>query len=196
MKNRLIEQIRFLTEIDKLKHIQRQTLLLDRSRRENDAEHSWHLAVMAVVLAEHADHPDLDLTRVIKMVLIHDLVEIDAGDAYAYDPEAQQAKAERELVAADRIFALLPDDQAREFRALWDEFEERATPEARFAAALDRMQPLLHNILTEGEQWKKHGVVLQQVIERCSPIEDGSAFLWNHMRGLLDEAIEAGHLQR
>lgn len=191
---RLARQVAFITEIDKLKKVLRQTILLDRSRRENDAEHSWHLAVMVMLLAEHSNEP-VDCQRVLKMVLIHDLVEIDAGDTYAYDAEAHHDKEEREQAAADRIFNLLPPDQASELRALWDEFEERNTPDARFAGAVDRMQPLLHNCLTEGQTWLHHGVKRSQVIERCRPIEDGSKVLWQYMLEQIDRAVELGHLQ-
>jgi putative hydrolase of HD superfamily len=190
---RLAQQVAFIAEIDKLKHVQRQTILLDRSRRENDAEHSWHLAMMVLLLAEHSDQP-IDSLRVLKMVLIHDLVEIDAGDTYAYDEEAHHDKALREQAAADRLFSMLPEDQGKEFRALWDEFEERATADARFAGAVDRMQPLLHNCLTEGQTWKAHGVRRGQVVDRCRPIEDGSERLWDYMLNLVDRAVVLGHL--
>src|SRR5262249_50705513 len=149
MSDRLARQIAFIIEIDKAKQVLRQTLLMDGSRLENDAEHSWHLAVMALLLAEYAGEA-VDLLRVLKMVLIHDLVEIDAGDTFVYDVEALATRREREERAADRIFGLLPADVEEEFRALWEEFEAQATPEARFAAALDRLQPLLHNYHTGG----------------------------------------------
>lgn len=190
---RLSQQVEFIAEIDKLKLIQRQTLLLDRSRRENDAEHSWHLAMMVLLLAEHSNHP-IDCLKVLKMVLIHDLVEIDAGDTYAYDETGNQDKGEREMAAADRIFGLLPPDQGTEFRNLWDEFEEAQTADARFANAVDRMQPLLHNCLTDGESWQQHAVVRSQVIKRCQPIEDGSTELWAHMLERIDEAVAKGQL--
>lgn len=185
----------FLTEIDKLKKIQRRTLLLDKSRYENDAEHSWHLAMMILCLAEHSDFPDLDILRCLKMVLVHDLVEIDAGDTYAFDEEANLDKEARELAAADRLFALLPTDQGEEFRNLWDEFEARSTPESRFANAVDRMQPLLHNCLTGGIEWRKNGVRFHQVIKRCQPIEDGSVALWELMEGHIKDAVSDGILK-
>ena len=153
---RLLAQVSFITEIDKLKTIQRQTLLLDGSRQENDAEHSWHLAMMVVVLAEYSNRP-IDVARVVKMVLVHDVVEIDAGDTFAYDEGAHHDKEAREQTAADRLFGLLPKDQAMEMRALWDEFEAGETADAQFANAVDRMQPVLHNALTGGKQWLKHG---------------------------------------
>ncbi|MGE0491423.1 MAG: HD family hydrolase [Vulcanimicrobiota bacterium] len=191
---RLRQQLEFLAEIDKLKNIQRQTLLLDKSRRENDAEHSWHLAMLAIVLAEYSNEP-VDLTRVVKMVLVHDLVEIDAGDSYAYDPEAQVDKHERELAAADRVFALLPPDQASELRRLWDEFEEGATADARFASALDRFQPLLHNLLTDGQSWLENQVCRSAVWRRCSPIAEGSQTLWDHMAERIEQAVRDGLLR-
>lgn len=192
---RLARQVAFIQEIDKLKHIQRQTILLDRSRRENDAEHSWHLGMMVMLLSEHSNYP-IDCLRVLKMVLVHDLVEIDAGDTYAYDEQSHHDKADRERKAADRLFAMLPDDQGAELRELWEEFEERKTADARFAGAVDRMQPLLHNCLTEGQTWQTNGVVRSQVIERCQPIEDGSNFLWEYMLGKIDEAVAGGFLER
>ncbi len=191
---RLAQQVAFITEIDKLKKIQRQTILLDRSRRENDAEHSWHLAMMVILLAEHSNEP-IDCLKVLKMVLIHDLVEIDAGDTYAYDEAGHHDKAERERAAADRIFAILPPDQAAELRRLWDEFEEQKTADARFANAVDRMQPLLHNCLTEGQTWQQNGVTRSQVIKRCRPMENGSTVLWDYMLDQVNRSVAAGHLR-
>ncbi len=154
---RLMQQLAFILEVEKLKTVLRKTPLLDRSRVENDAEHTWQLALMAMVLSEHS-RETVDLLRVIKMLLVHDIVEIDAGDTFAYDHVARTTQAERELKAAERIFAILPADQAVEFRALWDEFELKATAEARFANAMDRLQPTLHNFFTEGGTWKTPGV--------------------------------------
>jgi putative hydrolase of HD superfamily len=157
--DRLKKQIAFIEEIDGLKKICRKTLLMDGTRCENDAEHSWHLAVMAMLLCEYsAQH--IDLLRVMKMVLIHDIVEIDAGDTYCYDCEGNVDKREREEKAAERLFSILPADQAAELRALWEEFEECKTPEARFAASLDRFQPLLHNYRTQGRSWKEHRITI------------------------------------
>jgi 5'-deoxynucleotidase YfbR-like HD superfamily hydrolase len=190
---RLAQQIAFIVEIDKLKHIQRQTILLDRSRRENDAEHSWHLALMVMLLAEYSNKP-IDCLRVIKMVLVHDLVEIDAGDTYAYDEDAHHDKVEREQAAAERLFGMLPADQGRELRGLWDEFEDQQTADARFAGAVDRMQPLLHNCLTEGETWLENDVKRSQVIRRCQPIELGSERLWDYMLAQVEQAVAEGHL--
>ncbi|MFW6236855.1 MAG: HD domain-containing protein [Desulfosudaceae bacterium] len=191
---RLQQQIDFILEIDRLKTIGRRTYLTDTSRFENSAEHSWHIAVMAMVLAEHANADGLDLFRVIRMMLLHDLVEIDAGDTFAYDDQARQDKAEREEAAADRIFRLLPADQAEEFRALWEEFEGRQTAEARFAAALDRLQPLLHNLFTQGKSWQEHGVKKDQVtgLNRC--MAEGAADLWDYAAAAIEEAVARGHL--
>lgn len=182
-------------ELDKLKSIMRRALLLDKSRYENDAEHSWHLAMMVLCLSEHSNFEDFDSLRSLKMVLIHDIVEIDAGDSYAFDPAANVDKEERELLAADRLFNLLPSNQALEMRALWDEFEARQTPESKFANAVDRMQPLLHNCLTDGEEWQRNGVTRAQVIKRCQPIEEGSAVLWSLMLNYIDEAVAKGVLK-
>jgi putative hydrolase of HD superfamily len=193
---RITQQIRFITEADKLKEILRQTLCSQSRRRENDAEHSWHLCLLVITLAEHSNTPDLDLLRVLKMVIIHDLVEIDAGDTFAYDTARMAGQHDREAVAADRIFGLLPAGQASQFRALWDEFEARQTPEAKFAVAVDRFQPMLLNCLTEGAAWRRHGVTADRVIARNKHIADGSATLWAYASRMLDEAIAAGHLEK
>jgi putative hydrolase of HD superfamily len=191
----LQQQLDFIIEADKLKQIVRQTLLLDQSRRENDAEHSWHAIIAALVLAEYAACPELDLLRVVKMLAIHDLVEIDAGDTYAYDELAQQDQAERERKAADRIFSLLPATQAAEFRAIWDEFEEQRTPEAQFAGAVDCLMPILHNYWTKGRQWLNHAVTKDRVIRRNnSRIAAGSKDLAAFVRELLDDAVRRGYL--
>ncbi len=191
---RLNQQLRFIKEIDRLKTVLRQSPLVDASRRENSAEHSWHLAVMAVTLGEHAPH-GTDLNRVITMVLLHDIVEIDAGDTFLYATDAALAKAERaERAAADRIFALLPADQAAALRAIWDEFEDRRTTEARFARALDRLQPMLANYHTGGGTWRIHGVTADQVLSKVRLIEDGSAALGRYARELVTASVEEGFL--
>jgi len=191
---RLVRQIQFITEVDKLKEIFRQTLNTQSRRRENDAEHSWHLCLCVIVLAEHANEARLDVLRVLKMVIIHDLVEIDAGDTYAYDTARMAGQHDREAIAADRIFGLLPEDQTREFRALWDEFEERATAEAKFARALDRLQPMLINMVTEGGTWAAHDVTADQVLARVALIEDGSPSLGAYARYMIDSALDRGIL--
>ena len=193
-ERRLHEQIEFLCAIDELKNVQRQTTLLDGSRRENSAEHSWHLALYAMVLAEYGGE-DLDLCRVLRMVLVHDIVEIDAGDTYIYDEQGQETKEERERQAADRLFGLLPADQAGMLRAAWDEFEERRTPEARFAYAVDRMQPLLHNHRTGGAAWRRHGITADQVYDKNHPIGDGAPRLWELARKLVEASVERGDLR-
>jgi len=187
---RLARQLRFICEIDKLKSVNRRTLLMDGSRYENDAEHSWHLAVMALLLAEHANGKTPDIGRVVRMVLVHDLVEIDAGDTYCYDEAAHHDKEDRERRAAERLFAMLPEDQAREFRALWEEFEARETPEAKFAAALDRLQPLMHNYRTGGVVWREHGVRSGKVSDRNRHVGDGSNSLWAFAEALIKDAVE------
>jgi putative hydrolase of HD superfamily len=191
---RLAQQIQFIVEIDKLKQVVRQTYLTDASRRENSVEHSWHLALMAMILAEHANDPDIDIQHVVKMVLVHDIVEIDAGDTFLYDAKHSESKINRELAAADRLFNLLPSDQAEMFRSLWDEFEARETRDAKFAHALDRFQPMLHNVITKGKAWQKHGIKKSQVIQKNSLMQEGAASLWTYISGLLDDAVEEGYL--
>ncbi|MCS6243191.1 MAG: HD domain-containing protein [Opitutus sp.] len=193
---RLIQQIRFIVEVDKLKEILRQTLLTQSRRQENDAEHSWHLCLMVLVLAEHANTPNLDVLKVLKMLLIHDIVEIDAGDTFAYSPAQQADQHARESRAAERIFGLLPADQTAEFRSLWDEFEARTTPEAKFAAALDRFQPMLQNCLTEGVAWRQNGVTSDRVIARGQYIAEGAPAVWEHAAELIAAAVHAGHLPK
>ena len=191
---RLDEQIRFITEIGRLKGVLRQTMLAGPGRRENSAEHSWHLAVMAQALAEHAP-PGTDIGRVTAMLLVHDLVEIDAGDLFVYADAAQQARQEEaERAAADRIFALLPEDQAGRLRGLWDEVEERRTPEARFARALDRLQPMLENLKAGGGTWREHGITADQVLAKVRLIEDGSPALGRYARDLVNRAVRDGLL--
>jgi putative hydrolase of HD superfamily len=191
---RLNAQINFILEIDKLKQIYRQSRLADNSREENDAEHSWHLAVMAVILQEYANDPGLNVLKVLKMVLIHDIVEIDAGDTFIYDAKGNQSKAEREKEAAVRLFGLLPEDQGKELRELWEEFETRKTAEAKFAAVLDRLEPLLLNTQTAGHTWKKHGIARDQVLQKNQQVKEGSLALWEYIRSALDECVALGYL--
>jgi putative hydrolase of HD superfamily len=191
---RLDQQLRFVTEINALKGVLRQTMLAGLGRRENSAEHSWHLAVMALVLAEHAP-AGTNISRVIGMLLVHDLVEIDAGDLFVYADDAQQRRQEEaEQAAADRIFALLPPDQAGRLRQLWDEFEERQSPEARFARGLDRLQPMLQNLEAGGGTWQEHGITADQVLKKVALIEDGSAALGRYARDLVAQAVRGGLL--
>jgi putative hydrolase of HD superfamily len=193
---RFKKQIEFVLEVDKLKQVLRQTVLLDRSRRENSTEHSWHIALMVMLFAEYSQHKDIDLLRVMKMLLVHDLVEIDAGDTYCYDDEGRQVQGEREAAAAARIFGLLPDDQAAEFRALWDEFENRQTPESQFANALDRVQPLLHNYFTDGLTWQANNIKSGQVYNRMRPVKDGAPELWEYVGALIEDAVRKGFLAK
>jgi putative hydrolase of HD superfamily len=191
---RLERQIRFILEVDKLKEVLRQTLCTQSRRAENDAEHSWHICLATIVLAEHANEPGLDVLRVLKMLIIHDLVEIDAGDTFAYDTARMRDQHEREARAADRIFGLLPADQASEFRALWDEFEEKGTPESKFAGAMDRFQPMLLNCSTQGAAWKRHNVPAARVLERNGFIAEGSSVLWEEAARMIRRAVDAGHV--
>ena len=193
---RFKKQIEFILEADKLKNTLRRTILMDRTRNENSAEHSWHIALLALVLSEYAAEDGIDIFRVVKMLLIHDLVEIDAGDTYCYDDRGRQDQARREKQAADRIFNLLPEDQALTFFALWEEFEARETPESRLANALDRVQPFLHNYFTEGRTWQENDIQSSQVVNRMQPVEDGSPFLWKYIKALIDDAILKGYLSR
>ncbi len=193
---RLDEQMRFVAEIGMLKGVLRQTILArdGLNRRENSAEHSWHLAMMALVLGEHAP-PGTDLARVSAMVLVHDLVEIDAGDLFLYaDAEAQARQDAAERAAADRIFAILPGDQAAGLRQIWDEFTARQTREAKFARALDRLQPMLENLTAGGGTWQRHGITADQVLARVALIEDGSPALGALARDLVGQAVTAGIL--
>ena len=191
---RLQKQMKFILEVDKVKEIFRQTYLSDGSRKENDAEHSWHLALMAVLLKEYANE-DVDLLKVIPMVLIHDLVEIDAGDTYAYDSEGAKTKRARELKSADRIFGILPEDQGSYFRKLWDEFEEYESADAKFAHLLDNFQPFLLNDASNGLSWTEHGVHRSQVCKRNEKVPETSEIVWNKMLEVMDKHIAEGHLK-
>jgi len=191
---RLLQQMQFLTEADKVKSVFRRNRILHGERLENDAEHSWQLALMAIVLSEHAD-PKVDVLHVVKMLLVHDLVEIDAGDTFAFDPDAVLTQRERETKAAERVFGLLPDDMAGEMRALWEEFDALETTEAKFAASLDHLGggvvPNCHN---EGGCWREAGVSAERVKARNSAIEAGSPVLWDYVEGLIDGAKSAGFI--
>jgi putative hydrolase of HD superfamily len=191
---RLEQQIAFILEIDKVKHILRQNYLADGTHRENDAEHSWHIAIMAVLLQEYAKE-EVDVLKVMTMVLIHDLVEIDAGDTYAYDTEAAKTKRDREVKAAERIFGLLPEDQGTYFRNLWDEFEEYETADAKYAHLLDNLQPFLLNNESEGISWIEHQVKKSQIYKRNEKVEETSAPIWEFMKKVIDENIEKGRIQ-
>ena len=194
MNDRLKKQVEFMLELDKMKNLYRQTYVLHEDRKENDAEHSWHLAVLAMLMAEHSNKP-VDVTRVMKMVLIHDVVEIDAGDTYCYDTEGNKTKAEREEKAAQRIFGLLPDDQKDEFYGLWREFEDSETDDARFAAVLDRVQPLLLNYTKGGISWKEHGIAKEQVLKRNSEYLGESDNIAELIVSLIEDAKDKGWLK-
>ncbi len=190
--SRFEEQLRFIFEVDKLKKVIRQTLLLDASRQENDAEHSWHMSLAILLLSEHANAQDIDLVKCVKMALIHDVVEIDAGDTFAYDIKGYEDKMEREQKAAARIFGLLPEDQREEYINLWNEFEEGITAEALFVGAIDKFMPVMHNYLTSGKQWNKHGVSGDMVLKRNAPMEKGSFLLWDYVQQIVGDAIKNG----
>lgn len=193
---RLLKQIEFIVEIDKIKQVFRQNVVIGTSRNENDAEHSWHLAIMAILLSEYAVAKEIDVLRVVKMVLIHDLVEIDAGDTFCYDEKANEDKEQREQIAAQRLFNILPSDQAKEICELWCEFEELNTPEARFAVCLDRLQPLILNYNTNGHTWKKPGVISTKVLKRNEPLQENTPLLWEYVKEAIEDSIEKGYLQR
>lgn len=193
-RERLQKQLDFILELDRLKYIERQSYVADASRHENDAEHSWHLALMAMLLSEYANE-EVDVLHVIKMVLIHDAVEIDAGDTYAYDTVGNKTKRAREEKAADRIFNILPKDQAGEMRRIWEEFEAGITPEAKFAAALDHIQPIMLNDITGGRAWREHGVAMSQVISRNSDTHLGSELLWGYTKSLVEKNRDLGNLK-
>jgi putative hydrolase of HD superfamily len=190
---RLAKQVRFLVETDKLKSVLRRTYVVGTERYENSAEHSWQLPLAALVLAEYAEEP-LDLCRVLKMLLVHDIIEIDAGDTYCYDEQGALDKAEREGRAADRIFGLLPADQAAEVHALWAEFEAGTTPEALFANAVDRLMPLLHNYFAQGRSWREHGITADRVLQRNVEVGEASETLGALVQVLIDDAVARGYL--
>lgn len=192
---RLERQLSFIREIDREKFIGRQTYLSDGKRKENDAEHAWHMAVMTLLLFEYANE-DIDILKTIAMLLIHDIVEIDAGDTYAYDEEGKKTQAEREKKAAERIFGLLPADQGRNLRALWEEFEARETPEAKFARTMDNLQPMLLNAATDGKAWAEHGVRLEQILKRNARTCEGSERLWEYAeKNWIRPNVEKGRIQ-
>lgn len=191
----LPKQIDFIKEIDKLKYIQRRTRLINSDRHENDAEHSWHLALMAIVLAEHSNGP-IDILKVIKMVLIHDIVEIDAGDTFIYDTQKNHSNTDQERIAANRIFGLLPEKQAQELIEIWEEFEAGLTNEAKFARSMDRLEPLLQNSSNNGGTWKEFGVKYAKVYEKKKVIKDGSDTIWAFAENLINESVEKGILEK
>lgn len=193
ISDRLKKDIEFIVELDKMKSILRQTSLIDKSRREDDAQHSWHISVMTMVLSEYANE-DIDEYKVMKMLLIHDLVEIYAGDTFCYDVEGNKSKKNRELKAADKIYGMLDKDKSQELRSLWDEFEEMETKEALFAAAMDRLQPLFSNYYSDGGTWQKFNISREEVYQRIAPIEKASDQLWEFTTNMIEDAIKKGYI--
>ena len=195
MTDRLTRQLAFLTEVDQMKSVLRQSPLMDKSRRENDAEHSWHIALMALTLQEYAAADNVDIGRVMKMALVHDLVEIYAGDTFAYDTEGYQDKLTREQASADRVFGLLPPDLGAEYRALWEEFDRMETPDAMYASAIDRFQPFFINTKTDGYTWVRHGgILVSQVYQRMEPVKTAIPALWEYVEQGIRDAVEKGYL--
>jgi putative hydrolase of HD superfamily len=194
LKN-LQQQIDFIKEIDKVKYIQRKTKLFNSDRNENDAEHSWHLAVMAIILAEHSNEP-IDILKVVKMVLIHDIVEIDAGDTFIYDTQKNHTNTDEERLAAKRIFGLLPQKQAEGLIEIWEEFEAGLTHEAKFARAMDRLEPLLQNTSNNGGTWNEFDIKYSKVYDKKKIIDEGSKTIWDFAEKLIDESVEKGILKK
>jgi putative hydrolases of HD superfamily len=192
---RFKKQLDFIVEVDKAKNILRNTILMDSSRRENDAEHSWHMAISALILQEYLDDSDVDLCKVLKMALIHDVVDVDAGDVFAYGNVDWNEKKEKEEKAAERIFGILPEDQKEEFLKIWNEYEEAQTAEAKFAQMLDSFMPIFHNYKTNGLQWQRLDVTREKVLARNRRIEKGSKKLWNYIVNIVNEAVEKGYLK-
>ncbi len=193
-KSRLRKQFDFIEEIDKEKLIGRQTYISDSIRKENDAEHAWHMAIMTVLLSEYANET-IDVLKTMTMLLIHDIVEIDAGDTYAYDEEGKKTQRKREEAAAERIFGLLPDDQKEKFMSIWDEFEEGVTPEAKFAHTMDHIQPLMLNAKTDGKSWVEHGVALSSILRRNENTKEGSKELWEYAKNnFIRPNVEKGRI--
>ncbi|NLP46039.1 MAG: HD domain-containing protein [Epulopiscium sp.] len=193
---RLLKQIEFIKEIDKAKQIFRQNVVIGTTRNENDAEHSWHLAVMALLLSEYSTTKNMDILKIVKMVLIHDLVEIYAGDTFCYDEKANEDKADRENKAAQKLFAILPEDQTKEMWGLWQEFEEGKTPEAKFATCLDRLQPIILNYNTKGYTWQRPEVNSAKVLKRNKPLKENTPLLWEYVNEVIEDSIQKGYLKQ
>lgn len=195
MTERLKKQFDFIIEIDKMKSVFRKNIITDRTRNENDAEHSWHIAVVAMVLYEYAYRPDIDFLKVLKMLLLHDIIEVYAGDTFVYDEKANLDKEEREKKAADKIFGLLPDDQNKEYRSLWEEFDKMETPESIYAAACDRIQPFLLNCNTDGHTWHLAEITKDKLYKRLYQTKVAFPELWETIDGLIDENIKKGYIK-
>ncbi len=195
-KEKMDRQFQFCLELDKEKLIERQTYLSDGMRRENDAEHAWHMAVMALIMSEYSNS-EIDLLKVISMILLHDVVEIDAGDTYAYDEEGKKTQAEREMKAANRLYGILPEAQAEKFKNLWLEFEEQKTPEAKFARTMDNIQPMMLNAATHGKSWVEHGVHESQILNRNAKTKEGSQELWEYVKKeFIDVNVKNGKIKK
>lgn len=193
-KESLEKQFAFIEELDKEKFIFRQTYLTDGKRKENDAEHAWHMAVMALILSQYSNEK-IDLLRTISMILIHDVVEIDAGDTYAYDEKSKKTQSERELLASERLFGILPEEQAKYFKSLWLEFETQETPEAKFARAMDHIQPIMLNSMANGKSWVEHSVHLHQILKRNENTANGSEILWKYAKeNFIDKNVQNGKI--
>ena len=191
----LLKQIEFIKEIDKLKYIQRKTKLFNSDRNENDAEHSWHLAMMAIILSQHSNVP-VDVLKVVKMVLIHDIVEIDAGDTFIYDTQKNHTNTDEERLAAERIFGILPKQQKDDLIAIWEEFEAGESDEAKFAKSMDRLEPLLQNASNHGGTWQEFGVGYEKVFEKKKVIKNGSESIWGYAEELINDSVEKGILKK
>ena len=194
-RERLLKDIEFIVELDKMKSIFRRTSIIGQDRLEDDAQHSWHISIMAMILSEYSNEK-IDVLKVIKMLLSHDLVEIHAGDTFCYDEEGNKSKRDREVAAADKLFSMLDHDKADELRALWDEFEEEKTPEAIFAASMDRLQPMLNNYKNDGGTWKKHDVSKTDIYERISPVKKSSDELWCYVSYMIEDAFQKGLINK
>lgn len=194
-RERLLKDIEFIVELDKMKSIFRRTSIIGQDRLEDDAQHSWHISIMAMILSEYSNEK-IDVLKVIKMLLSHDLVEIHAGDTFCYDEEGNKSKRDREVAAADKLFSMLDHDKADELRALWDEFEEEKTPEAVFAASMDRLQPMLNNYKNDGGTWKKHDVSKTDIYERISPVKKSSDELWCYVSYMIEDAFQKGLISK
>ena len=194
-EKRLTSQLSFIIELDRMKTVERQSPIYAGGRRENDAEHSWHISLMAMILREYAAEP-IDMGHVLEILTVHDLIEIYAGDTFAYDVAGNEGKAARESAAADRLYAMLPEEQGRYYRALWEEFDAMETPDSRFAASLDRLQPLLSNWLNQGGTWRDHGVRAEQVYRRMEPLKTGAPKLWELADHIIRASIERGYIQK
>lgn len=195
INERLLKDMEFIVELDKMKSILRQTSIIGEDRREDDAQHSWHISVMAMILGEYSNEK-VDICKVIKILLTHDLIEIYAGDTFCYDKTANNDKRERELIAAEKIFGMLDEDKGKELRLLWDEFEEMETPEALFAAAMDRLQPMLSNYNNNGGTWRKFDVPKEDIYKRIDPVKRSSDELWNFVEYMIEDAAERGLISR